>query len=200
MRCPFCHNTPLVLGTAEERYSEEEIMAFLKKRQGLLDGVAITGGEPLLQKDIISFIKTVRKLGYSVKLDTNGSFPEKLDEIISLGLVDYIAMDIKNSKEKYSLTSGIDVDISLIEKSVNLIKNSGISHEFRTTVVKEFHTEEDILSIARWLGKEEKYYLQNFKDSGDILSENLSAHNSETLVDMAEKASCYVKLCETRGI
>ena len=151
MRCPFCHNTPLVLGTAEEHYSEDEIFSFLKKRQGLLDGVAITGGEPLLQKDIIAFIKKIKELGYAVKLDTNGSFPERLQEIISEGLVDYIAMDIKNCKEKYSLTAGADIDFALIEKSTELIKNSGIPHEFRTTVVRELHTEEDIISIARFL-------------------------------------------------
>ncbi len=200
MRCPFCHNTPLVLGTAKERYDEREILSFLQKRQGLLDGVAITGGEPLLQKDILSFIKKVKKLGYRVKLDTNGCYPDRLNELISENLIDYIAMDIKNCKEKYSLTSGIEIDISVIEKSVDIIKNSGIEHEFRTTVVKEFHTEEDIASVAKWLGKEEKYYLQCFKDSGDILSENLSAHDKETLVLMAEKAAHFVKHCETRGI
>lgn len=200
MRCPFCHNTPLVLGTAEEHYSEDEIFSFLKKRQGLLDGVAITGGEPLLQKDIIAFIKKIKELGYAVKLDTNGSFPERLQEIISEGLVDYIAMDIKNCKEKYSLTAGADIDFALIEKSTELIKNSGIPHEFRTTVVRELHTEEDIISIARFLGKNESYYLQSFKDSGDILSENMSSHEREVLLSMAEKASAFVKLCETRGI
>lgn len=200
MRCPFCHNTPLVTGTAEERYTEEEIFSFLKKRQGLLDGVAITGGEPLLQKDIVSFIEKVRELGYEVKLDTNGSYPEKLSEIICKGLVSYIAMDIKNSGEKYPLTSGSDISYETIKESIRLIKDSGIPHEFRTTVVKEHHTAADIISIAKMLGKTEKYFLQQFKDSGDILCEGCSAHPDSVLYDMAEKAREYVLLCETRGV
>ena len=200
MRCPFCHNTPLVTGDAEEHYSEEEIFSFLRKRQGLLDGVAITGGEPLLQKDIVSFIEKIRELGYDVKLDTNGSYPERLSEIIGKGLVSYIAMDIKNAEEKYALTSGSDIPYETIKKSVDIIKSSGIPHEFRTTVVKEYHTEEDIISIAKMLGKSEKYYLQQFKDSGDILCEGCSAHPDQMLSRMAEKAREYVLLCETRGV
>lgn len=200
MRCPFCHNTPLVTGTAEERYSEEEIFSFLKKRQGLLDGVAITGGEPLLQKDIVPFIRRIRELGYSVKLDTNGSCPEKLQELLDEGLLSYIAMDIKNTREKYPLTSGSDIPWETVRESIEMIKNSGVPHEFRTTVVKEHHTEDDIVSVARLLGKEEKYYLQQYKDSGDILSEGCSAHPDAVLFSMAENARKYVLLCETRGI
>ncbi len=200
MRCPFCHNTPLVTGTAEERYSEEEIFSFLKKRQGLLDGVAVTGGEPLLQKDIVEFLSKIKKMGYKVKLDTNGSYPERLQELVEKGLADYIAMDIKNCKEKYSLTSGTEIDISVIERSVDIIKESGIPHEFRTTVVRELHTKEDISSVARWLGEGENYFLQSFKDSGDILCPGLSAHDENELISMAVAAGKYVKHCETRGI
>ena len=200
MRCPFCHNTPLVKGTAEESYEEEEIFSYLRKRQGLLDGVAITGGEPLLQKDIVSFIANIKQLGYKVKLDTNGSKPEILKELIDLSLVDFIAMDIKNSKEKYSLTSGVEINLADIEKSVDIIKTSGIPHEFRTTVVKELHTENDIEAIALWLGSSEKYYLQQFRDSGDILCDGYSAHTADTLHRMTEIAQKYVLLCETRGI
>ena len=200
MRCPFCHNTPLVTGTAEERYSEEEIFSFLKKRQGLLDGVAVTGGEPLLQKDIVEFLSKIKKMGYKVKLDTNGSYPERLQELVEKGLADYIAMDIKNCKEKYSLTSGTEIEISVIERSVDIIKESGIPHEFRTTVVKELHTKDDISSVARWLGEGENYFLQSFKDSGDILCPGLSAHDENELISMAAAAGKYVKHCETRGI
>lgn len=200
MRCPFCHNTPLVTGTAREHFTEEEIFSFLKKRQGLLDGVAITGGEPLLQKDIKEFVAEIKAMGYAVKLDTNGSFPEKLDELISCSLVDYIAMDIKNSFAKYSLTCGREIHIDDISKSIEIIKSSDIEHEFRTTVVRELHTVKDIVSIARMLGRNEKYYLQCFKDSGDILSQGMSAPDEKMLVDAAERASQYVKLCETRGI
>ncbi len=200
MRCPFCHNTPLVTGTAEEHYDEEEIFSYLKKRQGLLDGVAVTGGEPLLQKDIIPFIKRIKELGFAVKLDTNGSEPEKLRELIDGKLVDFIAMDIKNSKEKYSLTSGCEVDYSKILKSIELIKSSLIPHEFRTTVVRELHEREDIEKIARLLGRNEKYYLQQFKDSGDILCDGLSAHPASFLKELSEIAQEYTLLCETRGI
>ena len=200
MRCPFCHNTPLVTGDAEESYSEEEILSYLKKRQGILDGVAITGGEPLLHKDIGDFIRKVKDTGYKVKLDTNGSRSELLEALIKDGLVDYIAMDIKNSPGKYAVTSGSEIPFSEIEKSIELIKNSGIPHEFRTTVVKEFHEAEDISEIAQLLGEKEKYYLQQFKDSGDILCEGCSAHCEEDLIKMAETASRYVLLCETRGV
>ncbi len=200
MRCPFCHNTPLVTGTAEEEYSEEEILSYLKKRQGILDGVAITGGEPLLHKDIGDFIRKIKAEGYKVKLDTNGSKSELLHSLIKEGLVDFIAMDIKNAPEKYALTSGSDVPYDEIARSIEIIKSSGIPHEFRTTVVKELHDEEDILAIASMLGKNEKYYLQQFKDSGDILCEGCSAHPEEDLIKMAEKASEFVLLCETRGV
>ena len=200
MRCPFCHNTPLVTGEAQEEYSEEEILSYLKKRQGILDGVAITGGEPLLHKDIGDFIRKIKAEGYKVKLDTNGSKSEVLKSLINEGLVDFIAMDIKNTPEKYALTSGSAVPYEEIAGSIELIKSSGIPHEFRTTVVKEYHTKEDIISIAKMLGKGEKYYLQQFKDSGDILCEGCSAHPEETIIKMAEEAARFVLLCETRGV
>ncbi len=200
MRCPFCHNTPLVTGDAQEEYSEEEILSYLKKRQGILDGVAITGGEPLLHKDIGDFIRKIKAEGYKVKLDTNGSKSEVLKSLINEGLVDFIAMDIKNSPEKYALTSGSDIPYEEIAGSIEIIKKSGIPHEFRTTVVKEYHTKEDIISIAKMLGKGEKYYLQQFKDSGDILCEGCSAHPEETIIKMAEEAARFVLLCETRGV
>ena len=200
MRCPFCHNTPLVTGTAQEEYSEKEILSFLKKRQGLLDGVAITGGEPLLQKDIVSFIRKIKEEGYAVKLDTNGSLPERLRSLVDEKLVDYIAMDIKNTFTKYAFTAGCEIDTDKIISSIDIIKNSGIDHEFRTTVIAEHHTAEDIIEIAEYLGENEKYFLQCFKDSGDILGDGCSAYAPDELKDMAEKAQKYVKLCETRGI
>ncbi len=200
MRCPFCHNTPLVTGEAQEEYSEEEILSYLKKRQGILDGVAITGGEPLLHKDIGDFIRKIKEEGYKVKLDTNGSKSEVLQFLLDEGLVDFIAMDIKNTPEKYALTSGSSVPYEEIAKSIEIIKSSGIPHEFRTTVVKEYHTQEDITAIAKMLGRSEKYYLQQFKDSGDILCEGCSAHPEEDLIKMAEEAAEFVLLCETRGV
>ena len=200
MRCPFCHNSSLVTGKCEESHSEEEVLAFLEKRQGLLDGVAVTGGEPLLQKDIEQFLERVKALGYAVKLDTNGSFPERLSSLIEKGLIDFIAMDIKNVPEKYSLTAGTEIDTDKIKRSVDIIKNSTLEHEFRTTVTAQHHTEDDIINIARWLGKNEKYYLQQFRDSGEILSEGISAHDEKMLRDTAKRAAEYVLLCETRGV
>ncbi len=200
MRCPFCHNTPLVTGECEESYSEDEILSFLNKRQGLLDGVAVTGGEPLMQKDIAEFFRKIKELDFDIKLDTNGSFPDKLRELIDNSLVDFIAMDVKNVFPKYEETSGSKINTDIIKKSIDIIKNSNIPHEFRTTVVSPFHTEEDIISIAQYLGATEKYYIQCFKDSGDILCDGCSAPSEEMLRSACEKAQKYVLLCETRGI
>ncbi len=173
-RCPFCHNALLVTEKMQDVISEEEVLAFLKKRVGLLDAVCITGGEPTLQKDLRAFIVKVRELGYAVKLDTNGTNPDLLDELLSEGLVDYVAMDIKNAPDKYSLTAGADVDLNNIFKSVELIKSKAPDYEFRTTVTRELHSEADILSAAELVGKGSKYYLQQFKDSGCLISDGHS--------------------------
>ena len=173
-RCPFCHNSALVLEDKvrqAETISEEEFFKFLNKRKGLLDGVAITGGEPLIQPDIKGFIRKIRDLGFLVKLDTNGSFPKQLKEILDEGLVDYVAMDIKSSKEGYPLASGIkNIDISAIEESVNILMSSSIEYEFRTTVMKELHTEKEFRSIAEWIKGCRAYYLQSYRHSETILS------------------------------
>ncbi len=200
-RCPFCHNASLVLDVNEgEKYETDEVLSFLKKRVGLLDGVCVTGGEPLLQKDINEFLAEIKDMGYDIKLDTNGYSPEKLIEIVEAGLVDYIAMDIKNCKEKYSETAGIDIDISKIEKSVEFIMNCGIDYEFRTTVVKEYHTLSDIEKIASWLGGAKRYFLQNFVDSGDLIKNGLSAVSKETLDSMKKVCEWHIKNTETRGV
>lgn len=200
-RCPFCHNASLVLDVNEgEKYEADEVLAFLKKRAGLLDGVCVTGGEPLLQKDIKEFLKAIKEMGYAIKLDTNGYSPEKLSEIAGEGLIDYIAMDIKNCKEKYSETVGIDIDISKIEKSVDFIMTSGIDYEFRTTVVREYHTLSDIEKIAKWISGAKRYYLQNFVDSGDLIKNGLSAVDKETLDSMKKVCEWHIKSTETRGV
>ena len=161
-RCPFCHNGDLVLGDLPEHINDDELFSFLKKRSGVLDGVCITGGEPLLNPDIDSFIKKIRDLGYLVKLDTNGSNPEYLKKLVEQGLVDYVAMDIKNSKEAYPKTVGIDTfDVSPVCESVEFLKKSKTDYEFRTTIVREFHTEDDIMKIGEWLKDSKKYFLQN---------------------------------------
>ncbi len=201
-RCPFCHNASLVTHIDKETYVEvDEVLAYLKKRQGLLDGVVITGGEPLLQEGIEEFIAEIKSLGYSVKLDTNGSFPEKLISIVEKGLVDYVAMDIKNSKEKYSMTIGVeDFDIAPMEKSVDFLLQGKVDYEFRTTVVKDFHTIDDIQDIVVWLKGAHKYFLQNFVDSGDLITEGLEPVSALLLKEMKEKASEFISSVEIRGI
>ena len=202
MRCTFCHNALLVTefdGSSD--FTEEEVLAYLKKRSGILDGICITGGEPLLQKDIGDFMKKVKELGIAIKLDTNGSFPEKLRSLVEDGLVDYVAMDIKNSKEKYPETVGVaGFDIAPIEESIRYLMSSGVDYEFRTTVVRELHTIEDIAGIADWISGAKKYFLQNFVDSGNIIGENLSAHNRETLEEMRNRAAKTIDLVQLRGV
>ena len=201
-RCPFCHNALLVTDIdGSGTYSEEEILYFLSKRKGLLDGICITGGEPLMHADIAEFIKKAKDLGYKVKLDTNGTYPDRLNELVRGKLVDYVAMDIKNSKEKYAKTAGIsDINISDIEKSINILKSSDIDYEFRTTVVRELHTEEDIRRIAEWIRGAKKYFLQNFEDSGNLIGENLSAVPKEILEKMKTSAKVFVENTQIRGV
>ena len=202
-RCPFCHNASLVL---PQRFSqelpEEEILAFLKKRCGMLDGVAVTGGEPLLHKDIGLFLRKVRDLGYKIKLDTNGSFPDRLEALIRDGLVDRVAMDVKNSLALYSVTAGIPaLDIAPIEKSRDMLLSGAVEAEFRTTVVKGLHTRESLIETAKWIAGASEYYLQQFKDSGDILSSaGLSAFDREEMLSLAEAVRPYVPSVQIRGI
>ena len=200
LRCPFCHNSRLVINPEKQsEFSEEEIFSFLKKRAGILDGVAITGGEPLLQRDIEDFIVKVKELGYSVKLDTNGSFPGKLRLMIELGLVDYVAMDIKNSFEKYSQTAGAPVDINAIKDSISLLLTGKVSYEFRTTAVKELHTAEDFAKIGELIQGAERYFIQSYKDSGEVLMPGFSAPNQEELQSYLAAVKPYVPHAELRG-
>lgn len=185
-RCPFCHNSLLVTEKQGEVFSEEEIFSYLIKRQGLIDGVCITGGEPTCQKDLIPFMEKIKKMGYLLKLDTNGYNPEVLDEILTRNLCDYVAMDIKNSLQKYSATAGVRVDTDKIVRSISLIKDKAKDFEFRTTVVAEHHSEEDIQSICSLAGKESKIYLQQFKDSGVLIEDGLSPWNSERMENLTQ--------------
>lgn len=176
-RCPFCHNSSLVLTNSTEKadsefISEEELIEFLSGRKKVLDGVCITGGEPTLYGDeLVALTEKIKKMGYSVKLDTNGTRPDVIRQLVQRGLVDYVAMDIKNSKSKYLLTAGVsDAKIENVCESTNILMTSDIDFEFRTTVVKPLHTKEDFAEIAKWLKGEEKYYIQSYKDSGDILA------------------------------
>ena len=201
LRCPYCHNFELVDGTAEPVMDEEELFAFLKKRQGLLDGVAITGGEPLLRPDLDSFIKKIREMGYLIKLDTNGCHPDALQKLFSQGLVDYIAMDIKNSPTRYSITTGIsDIKMENIEKSISLIMNSGIDYEFRTTVVKEFHNEEDFHEIGKMIKGAKAYYLQQFVERDTVPDGGLHSPSEEEMALFLGIVKDYVPSAEIRGI
>ncbi len=201
-RCPFCHNAALVTHIdASFNLEVKDVLAYLKKRQGLLDGVVITGGEPLLQNGIEDFMKEVKDLGYSIKLDTNGSFPERLISVVEKGLVDYVAMDIKNSKEKYAETIGVEkFDLTPIQKSIDFLLQNRVPYEFRTTVVEELHTVEDIQDIVVWIKDTHKYFLQNFVDSGDIIGNGLRAVNRQKLEEMREKASKTIENVELRGV
>lgn len=186
-RCPYCHNALIVTEKLQDEISENEVFAFLEKRKGILDAVCITGGEPTLQKDLRAFIVKVRELGYAVKLDTNGTNPDLLDELLSEGLVDYVAMDIKNSPEKYNATASVGTDMSKIMKSISLIKDKAPDCEFRTTITAELHSEKDIESICELIGKDCKYYLQQFKDSGFLISGTHSPWDVNELHKLNEK-------------
>ncbi len=199
-RCPFCHNAGLVIGQMPEQIPEEEILSYLNKRKGVLDGVCFTGGEPLLQRDIAEFMRKVKDMGYKIKLDTNGSNPEKLIELVRSGLVDYVAMDIKNSKEKYALTCGTEIDLPAIERAVEFLKEGGVDYEFRTTIVREFHTESDMIAIGKWLEGAEKYFLQAFVDSGAIIGEGLSPLPKTEMERFVSTLKPFVKKVQIRGI
>jgi pyruvate formate lyase activating enzyme len=189
-RCPFCHNSGLVTRIdAKEEIPESEILAFLSKRKGVLDGVCITGGEPLLQPDLKSFIKKVKEMGFKVKLDSNGYSPDKLQELIDEGLLDMVAMDIKNSPEKYALTTGLpSIDMSLIAKSIQIITSSQIRYEFRTTAVQEFHKKEDFAEIAHLIKGAKAYFIQNFVDSGAVIQSGLHGFDRASLEEFRQAA------------
>ena len=201
LRCPFCHNVALVLAPEEEPFPEEEIFAYLEKRGGLLDGVAVTGGEPLMQPDIADFLRRVKGMGFLTKLDTNGFFPEALEALLAEGLLDYVAMDVKNSPEKYALTCGVQrLDLSKPEKSLALLRSSGVEYELRTTVAEGLHTVEDVEAICKWIKGAKRYYLQAFKDSGILREGSCAPLPERTLCEMRDVARRYVPICDLRGI
>lgn len=201
LNCPFCHNSELISGPFGEGLQTDSVLSFLKKRQGLLDGVCVSGGEPLLQPDIEEFLRAVKELGYRVKLDTNGGFPDKLERLVRAGLVDYVAMDIKNTPEKYALTCGLnECDMTPYIASVNFLLSGLVDYEFRTTVVREFHTFEDILQIAKWLKGAQHYYLQCFVERDQVRDTSLSAYNEEEMKSVCQAAQAYLSCTTLRGI
>lgn len=201
-KCPYCHNASLVfIGGNKPQISNEEFFAFLDKRKNLLDGVCITGGEAALHKDLPQFIKKIKDKGFYVKLDTNGSNPNMLEKLICKKLIDCVAMDIKNSPEKYGETAGIkNFNIAPVKTSAAFLMSSDIEYEFRTTVVKEFHNAQSFEKIAAWLKGGKAYYLQQFNDSGDIIEKNLSPCTKEEMLSYLEIVKPYFNKCGLRGI
>ena len=191
MKCPFCHNSGLIPMEGEDLIPEEEVFEFLEKRKNMLDGVTISGGEPTVQSDLKEFIKKVKSLGYEIKLDTNGLNYDLLKELIEEKLIDYVAMDIKNNVQKYGETSGIlKIKLDNISKSIELLKEGRIDYEFRTTIIQEFHTLDDIKDIIKLIG-DSKYYLQNFKRSDAVKDENLTSFTEEELQEWNKKLNAY---------
>ncbi len=202
LRCPFCHNSRLVINPEKQsEFSTEEILSYLKKRVGILDGVVITGGEPLLQNDIEDFIIQVKTLGYSVKLDTNGTFPEKLRDLVEKGLVDYVAMDVKNSPELYAETVGISgYDISKIKESIAFLLEGRADYEFRTTIVREFHSVFGMNGLGEMIKGSKRHFLQAFVDSGELIGFGMSAVPKDEMERMRKIMLQYVDVCEIRGV
>lgn len=202
LRCPFCHNASLVTHIDNTNiYNKEEILSYLGKRQGILEGVCISGGEPLMQTEIEDFIKEVKALGYSIKLDTNGFYPDKLISLVEKGLIDYVAVDIKNSYSKYAKTTGIEnLDLSPLKRTIEFLLSGKVDYEFRTTIVEGLHTEADILDIGKTIKGAPRYFLQNFVDSGDLIGEGLCAISLENMKKMQKIAAQFVPNAEIRGI
>jgi len=198
--CPFCYNSSLINDNLPAFISEEEFFDFLSKRKNKLDGVAITGGEPLLQKDIVEFIKKIKQYGFLVKLDTNGSFPEVLQYLIEEKLVDYVAMDIKNTLSKYEITVGKKVNLDNIKRSIQILLKNKVEYEFRTTVVKEFHNVDDFKIIGEMIKGASKYFLQSFLNKDSVLNQNLHALSKEELIDCLNAIKPYVTNVSIRGV
>ena len=201
-RCPFCHNGDLVLNPSSlPEISESQILSFLERRKNILDGVCITGGEPTLQKDLPDFIKKIKDLGLLVKLDTNGYRPDVLEHLISENLLDYVAMDIKNSPEKYAMTCGVvNFDLNRISSSINLLINGPIPFEFRTTVANPLHDEKDFEAIGSWVKGATAYYIQSYKESEYVISKEFSPYTIDTLNHFKNILLQYVHVVELRGV
>lgn len=201
MRCGFCHNGDLVLGYGGGEISVEELLAFLDSRRGRLNGVCVSGGEPTLHTDLANLLREIKARGFEVKLDTNGTNPEMLRSLMDEGLLDYVAMDIKNSPEKYPATCGCDAPY-IIEKvriSVELLKESGVDYEFRTTLTREMHEKEDMRAIGRWIGSECKYFLQTYRDEGELIEGGFTSFTPDETRELLEILREYIPKAEIRG-
>ena len=201
--CPFCHNASLVIGERVRESAtlpEEEFFAFLKKRRGILEGVCVSGGEPTLAPGILSFLNNIKELGFLVKLDTNGYRPDVLRAAVDGGLADYVAMDIKSSKTGYARAVGLShFDISKIEESTDFLMHKKVPFEFRTTLVRELHSRGDIVAIGEWLRGDESFFLQSYKDSGDVISSGFSAYDEKETKDLLNTLREYIPNAQIRG-
>ena len=189
-KCPYCQNSGLIGHSNEDLIDEEEIFNYLDKRKGVIDGIVISGGEPTIQKDLKSFMKKVKEKGFLIKLDTNGSNPNFIEEAINEKLVDYIAMDIKNVLEEYKDVTDVNPNIDNLKRSIEIIKNSNIEHEFRTTIIKNIHSIDKILTICKYVG-DDRLYLQNFVQSENVLGKFLEPFTEEELVEIKKEIEIF---------
>lgn len=201
-RCPFCQNSSLVLHPAvQPEIPTDEVLSFLKKRQGILDGVCISGGEPTLSEELPDFVREIKALGYAVKLDTNGSRPYVVKELVKEGLIDKAAMDIKACPDNYKALSGLRYpDMDSIFETVDFLMEGHVDYEFRTTVVKELHTEKDFIEIGQWLSGAKAYYLQAYKDSDGVLQPGFTSYSMEELQHFRSILLKTIPLVDIRGI
>ena len=202
LRCPFCHNAPLVLpGRGTSALDAGGVLDFLASRRGLLDGMVLSGGEPLLQPDAADFLAEVKAMGFAVKLDTNGCHPDALADILDRRLADYVAMDIKNSLEKYPWTVGVPgFDTAPVERSARLLMEGPADYEFRTTLVRPFHEVGDMETIGRWLRGARRYYLQAFVDSGDLVGGGCAPFTPEEMEGFLQAARPFFQSVALRGL
>jgi len=199
--CPYCQNASLVCPPAGmQTIGIPVVFGFLNKRKGFIEGVCISGGEPLMHNELDDFICEVKALGFLVKLDTNGSYPDKLKKLVASGNIDYVAMDIKNTPEKYAQTIGLNAyDISAVEESISFLCSGAVPYEFRTTVVREFHTADDLESIAKWIANAQKYYLQGFVDSGETLKSGYSGYSKQEMLSLQCRLKEILPVTMLRG-
>ncbi len=200
-RCPYCHNAELLKEDAPEVMNDTELLDFLKKRQGLLDGVVITGGEPLLRKDLPDLLSRIRELQYPVKLDTDGNHPAELKEVVGAGLVDYVAMDVKNSPDRYGETIGIPAfNVSRVDESIHFLLEGNVDYEFRTTVVKQLHNADSFRKIGEWIKGADHYFLQKFVDRDTVPFAGLTGPSDEEMLEYRDIIRLFVPSAELRGI
>ena len=206
-RCPFCHNSDLLPGQGQPLMDDAQLLSFLEKRKGLLDGVCVTGGEPTLQPQLLQLLEGIKALGYAVKLDTNGARPQVLQELVEKGVVDYVAMDIKNSREEYPKTAGIKESLlPQVEESIRYLTSGKVDYEFRTTVVSQLHSADSIEAMGKWVctlaqgEKPKRWYLQSYVDRDSVLSSGLSAPEPEKMEKYAKILEPFADAVSLRGV